>query len=156
MLLSGTSKLYLTDDGAADGFVMRVTPLGFVQWITYLNSNFQQNDQVVGAISSPFGGEQNIFAFFTNNHGTMFYRTNAIVKLAYVDGKMLWAKQVVFSDPFNSPPDPIYFDSIFHIEPDPRSDYIHFHISQVLLIGGGTTVGTINERAVRGYYPTVT
>lgn len=40
MLLSGTSKLYPTDDGNADGFLMRVTVLGFVQWITYLNSNF--------------------------------------------------------------------------------------------------------------------
>jgi hypothetical protein len=108
---------------------MRVTPLGFVQWITYINSNHLQSDQVVGAISSPFGGEQNIFAFFSNNHGTISLRTNAVVKLNYLDGKMLWAKQVVFTDPFFSPPEPIYLDQIFHIEPDPRSDYVHFFIS---------------------------
>jgi len=35
-------------------------------------------------------------------------RSNAVVKLNYLDGKMIYAKTVVFSDPFNSPPDPIF------------------------------------------------
>ena len=49
--------MYATDDGSGtDGFVMRVTPMGFVQWITYINTNYKQNDQIVGAISVPTPG----------------------------------------------------------------------------------------------------
>jgi len=77
---------------------MRVTPMGFVQWITYVNTNYQQNDQIVGAISVPTPGatDQNIFAFYQSLTPTLAHRTNAVVKLAYLDGKLLWAKSVIF------------------------------------------------------------
>ena len=99
MLLSGQSKLYATEDGSGtDGFVMRVTPLGFVQWITYVNTNYKVDDQIVGAISvpTPGGTDQNIFAFYGSLTSVLAQKTNAVVKLSYLDGKLLWAKSVIF------------------------------------------------------------
>ena len=67
--------MYAVEDlaltGTTDGFVMRVTPLGFVQWISYINTNQNQNDIIVGAISIGSGTDQNIYGFYHSSHANV-------------------------------------------------------------------------------------
>lgn len=89
---------------------MRITPLGFVQWISYLSTRYLSDEYVAGVISLGAGANQIVFAWYHSNHGTQAYRTSAIAKLTYADGKLVWAKQVIYNDPFYSPPEFILRD----------------------------------------------
>ena len=61
MLVAGkTLNLTHTDGSNYDGFIMRLTPLGFLQWLSYLS--FKQGvDEYVGGVV--YGGSSDKFAY---------------------------------------------------------------------------------------------
>lgn len=94
ILLSGTTKNLTHTDGATyDGFVMRLTPLGFIQWLSYLSFK-QAADEYVGGVV--YGGSPDKFAYcmLHSSQTTVSLRKHAIVKLTYEEGKMGWAKTI--------------------------------------------------------------
>ena len=87
-----------TDDSGSinptnyDGFVMRLTPLGFVQWVSYLSAK-QGIDEYVGNVAQFISGAgPGVLATFHTSNPTATSRTSAIAKLTYDEGKLIWAK----------------------------------------------------------------
>lgn len=51
MIISGTTKNLTHDDGSnKDGFIMRTSPLGFINWISYLSTRQSQDEYVGNAV----------------------------------------------------------------------------------------------------------
>lgn len=92
IIVSGKTQNITHDDGANnDGFVMRLTPLGFINWLSYLSTK-QAQDEYVGNAVYQGGSVKFIYAHFHSNHGTASLRTSAIAKLTYEEGKLMWAR----------------------------------------------------------------
>jgi hypothetical protein len=116
ILISGKSSSITHDDGLNnDGFIMKVTPLGFYQWISYLSTK-QGQDEYVGMAVAQQGF---VYGHFHSNNPTATARTSAIVKLSFDEGKLLWAKTIMFLDNIYQPPSVIYRDSGYMIGADP-------------------------------------
>ena len=95
ILLWGKSYAMVPDDGSApnyDGYVQKITVMGTVQWMSYLSTRYENDEYVAGVVQT--GGA--VFAYYHSNHGTIAYRTSAICKLSYLDGYLIYAKQVIY------------------------------------------------------------
>ncbi len=135
MIISGKTQNLTHNDGSNnDGFVMRITPLGFINWLTYVSTK-QGIDEYVG--NAVVQGSSYVYAHFHNNHGTLTKRSSAIVKLTYEEGKLVWAKQIVFTDIVYSPPVIITRDSGWMIDADPTSSERLFVASLLQFTGKG-------------------
>lgn len=95
ILLWGKSYAMTPDDGSTpnyDGFVQKITVMGTVQWMSYLSSRYENDEYVAGVVQT--GGA--VFAYYHSNHNNIAYRTSAICKLSYLDGYLIYAKQVIY------------------------------------------------------------
>lgn len=125
LIVSGRTKNSTNDDGNAntvanyDGFVMRLTPLGFVQWVSYLSAKKGYNEYVgnIAQFITPSGTA--IMGVFHSLNTPTNARVNAIVKLTYDEGKLIWAKEVVYADFIHTPPLTVTKHSSWMIDSDP-------------------------------------
>lgn len=95
ILLWGKSYAMTPDDGSSinyDGYVQKITVMGTVQWMSYISSRYENDEYVAGVVQT--GGA--VFAYYHSNHGTTAYRTSAICKLSYLDGYLIYAKQIIY------------------------------------------------------------
>ena len=103
VLISGKTKNLTHDDKNAgaltyDGFIMKVTPLGFINWISYLSSKQGYDEYVGNAVAT----QGMIYAHFHTNNPTGT-KTSAVCKLSFDEGKLQWAKQIMFLDNIYQP-----------------------------------------------------
>lgn len=129
-------------EGSYDGFMMRLTPLGFIQWMSYISLK-QGVDEYVGGIVYA-GDVKCAYGRFHSNQSPASARISAIVKLTYEEGKMIWAKSIQYQDALYFPPEKITRESGWMIDVDP-SDSKRMVISSILNFG-----------TTKGYHPAVT
>lgn len=92
-LLGGWSN-NITWGDATDGFIIRASDTGYIEWYITMSANLGYNDYVGGiAIQGSF-----VYALYyvTNSIQTNNY---AFVKLTYAEGKKIWARRVIYREP---------------------------------------------------------
>lgn len=102
-----------------DGFIMRLTPLGFVQWVSYLSAKMGYDEYVGNIVQFITGAGTAIMGVFHTLNTPTTARVNAIVKLTYDEGKLIWAKQIVYADFIFTPPLTVTKHSAWMIDSDP-------------------------------------
>lgn len=102
-----------------DAFVMRLTPLGFVQWVSYLSVHMGYDEYIGNIAQFITGAGTAVMGIFHTLNTPTTARQNAIVKLTYGEGKLIWAKQVVYADFIYTPPLTVTKYSAWMIDSDP-------------------------------------
>ncbi len=109
--------------------------------MSYLSTRYESDEYVAGVVYS--GG--NVFAYYHNNHTNIAYRTTAICKLSYLDGQLIYAKQVMYQDYMFTPPEIIYSESAGYLDLDPYDSTTAPQFIATSVLQFGTT-------PIRGFY----
>jgi hypothetical protein len=89
ILLSGqNAENYTTSDAEAQGFVMRLSSTGYIEWMTYVGFMALSSENTVSVIGN---STDNVYALQVSGSGTYKF---AILKLTYAEGKLIWSKTI--------------------------------------------------------------
>jgi hypothetical protein len=112
---------------------MRVSTLGFINWLTYISSKQGMNEYVGNAVYQG-GASKYIYANYHSLHTVPLSKTSAIVKLTYDEGKLVFAKQIMYQDTIYFPPTTITRHGAWTIDADP-TDTSRLIVTSILIFG---------------------
>jgi hypothetical protein len=92
MVLSGSTANITSGDGTSDGFIMRISETGYVEWYNAIHTSYGYNGEVVTSviINSATGGTVgSVYAIY------FIGGWSALIKVSYSEGKLIFSKTIL-------------------------------------------------------------